>query len=158
MQRQINSVVLDSRKTSIVGANNKLANAQLHNIVSFVLVIAACIGPISLIGANVAGATTPVSPPSVAGADNVPDMSTDAVGNFPVDPESGDFWHTFSDISVNGYGPGLDLARTYNSVDANVNGIFGLGWTTFSSFNPSTDIITMPDGSTIPLTVSGSTY
>lgn len=89
--------------------------------------------------------------PSIAGADNVPNMNTDAVGRFPVDPESGDFWHSFTDISVNGYGPGLDLVRTYNSLDANVYGMFGYGWTAFSSFSPSLDQITMPDGSMIQL-------
>jgi RHS repeat-associated protein len=82
-------------------------------------------------------------------------MSTDAVGNFPVDPESGDFWHTFADISVNGFGPGLDLSRTYNSMNASNNGMFGFGWTAYSSYSPTANAITMPDGSTIQL---GSGY
>jgi hypothetical protein len=56
-------------------------------------------------------------------------MPSDAVGNFPVNPESGDFWHSFTDISVSGYGPGLNLARTYNSLQAMATGIFGYGWT-----------------------------
>jgi len=135
----------------LVISNAKPEKSLTRFIVSFVLVVTACIGPVSLIGTSVAGATTPTSPTSVASADDVPNMSTDAVGNFPIDPESGDFWHTFTDISVNGFGPGLDLARTYNSANANIIGLFGLGWTAYSSFKPSTSVITMPDGSTIQL-------
>jgi RHS repeat-associated protein len=136
----------------------RIAKRQLRLLISFAVAVTACIGPISLIGARIAGATTPTSPMSVAGADNVPDENTDAVGNFPVDPESGDFWHKFTDISVNGYGPGLDLVRTYNSVNANTSGMFGYGWTAYSSFSPSTDILTMPDGSTIPVTYASGLY
>lgn len=115
--------------------------------------VTACVGPFSVIGANIAGATILTASLSIAGAVDVPDMSTNAAGTFPVDPESGDFWHTFTDVSVNGYGPGLDLALTYNSVDAGatVSGMFGPGWTAFSSFSPSSDVITMADGSTIQL-------
>ncbi len=136
------------------GPRRFLAN-PIRLFLGFMLVISACIGPISLIDSAIASATTPTSPPSVAGADDVPNMSTDAVGNFPVDPESGDFWHTFADISVNGYGPGLDLARTYNSMNVGVNGMFGMGWTAYSSYSTQNNAIIMPDGSTIQL---GSGY
>ena len=47
---------------------------------------------------------------------------------FPVNCSSGDFWHTFTDSQVKGYGPGLELTRTYNSLNASSEGLFGYGW------------------------------
>ncbi len=46
----------------------------------------------------------------------------------PVECASGDFWDTYRDVSVPGYGPALDLTRTYNSLLASDNSIFGYGW------------------------------
>ena len=54
--------------------------------------------------------------------------STCTSGSYPINCASGDFWHTFKDISVPGRGPGLDLERTYNALKANTAGIFGSGW------------------------------
>lgn len=49
-------------------------------------------------------------------------------GGDPVNTSTGNFWHTWTDISVPGNGPALDLARTYNSLDAGSAGMFGNGW------------------------------
>ena len=49
-------------------------------------------------------------------------------GSYPINCASGDFWHSFTDISIPGRGPAIDLERTYNSLDATVEGIFGYGW------------------------------
>jgi YD repeat-containing protein len=59
-----------------------------------------------------------------------------------VNTATGNFWHTFDDLDVAGRGPGLQLSRTYNSLDAAHLGWFGYGWS--SSYEVS-------------LTVTGST-
>jgi RHS repeat-associated protein len=46
----------------------------------------------------------------------------------PVNCASGDFWQTFTDVSISGRGPGLNLARTYNDLSASSQGMFGNGW------------------------------
>ncbi|MDP1793879.1 MAG: hypothetical protein Q8K63_07045, partial [Acidimicrobiales bacterium] len=40
----------------------------------------------------------------------------------PVNTESGNFWHTFSDFALGGRGPTVGLNRTYNSMAAATNG------------------------------------
>ena len=47
----------------------------------------------------------------------------------PVNCASGEFWHTFVDLSVPGRGVPLGLSRTYNSLNAATDGPFGHGWT-----------------------------
>jgi RHS repeat-associated protein len=47
----------------------------------------------------------------------------------PVNTATGNFWHTFDDLSIPGRGPALSLRRTYNSLDTARNGWFGSGWT-----------------------------
>ena len=81
----------------------------------------------------------------------------------PVDCASGDFYHTFTDVSIPGYGPLLDLTRTYNSLDAGTEGIFGYGW--ISSYESHLVVkgdgsitITEGDGSQVTATPSGGTY
>jgi RHS repeat-associated protein len=51
-------------------------------------------------------------------------------GGDPVNTSNGNFWHTWTDVSVPGNGPALDLARTYNSLGAGSAGLFGNGWST----------------------------
>lgn len=46
----------------------------------------------------------------------------------PVNCASGDFWHTFGDLSIPGRGMALQLTRTYNSQDSGLVGMFGHGW------------------------------
>jgi hypothetical protein len=51
----------------------------------------------------------------------------------PVNTGTGDFWHTFSDLSIPGRGAPLDFVRTYNSTAASEPGAsatpLGYGWT-----------------------------
>ncbi len=82
-------------------------------------------------------------------------------GKYPVNCASGDFWHTFTDASIPGYGPGLDLTRTYNSLEASTEGIFGYGWT--SSYESHLTVngdgsitITEADGSQVTAEPNGS--
>jgi RHS repeat-associated protein len=50
---------------------------------------------------------------------------------WPINTESGNFFHTFTDFSIPGRSYPLELDRTYNSQNAGVDGPFGYGW----SFN-----------------------
>jgi len=80
-----------------------------------------------------------------------------------VDCASGDFWRTFTDASIPGYGPGLDLTRTYNSLNAGTKGIFGYGWTSTYDMNLVVNgggsvTITEADGSQVTAEPSGSSY
>jgi RHS repeat-associated protein len=46
----------------------------------------------------------------------------------PVDAPTGNFWHSFTDLSIPGRGVALNLTRTYNSGAASTGGPFGYGW------------------------------
>ena len=81
--------------------------------------------------------------------------------HYPVDCASGDFWHTFTDSSVAGPGPNLDLTRTYNSLNASTEGIFGYGWSSSYNMNlvvNSDDSVTITDddGSQVTAEPNGS--
>ena len=81
----------------------------------------------------------------------------------PVNCASGDFWHTFTDVAIPGRGPSLDLTRTYNSLSASKEGIFGFGWQSSYDQNlvvngDSTVTITEADGSQVTAVPSGSAY
>ena len=56
-------------------------------------------------------------------------------GNYPVNCATGDFYHSFTDFSIPGRGPALNLSRTYNSLASLREGIFGFGWS--SSYDMS---------------------
>jgi RHS repeat-associated protein len=82
----------------------------------------------------------------------------------PVDAPTGNFWHTFDDLSVPGRGIPLDLTRTYNSMSAATDGPFGFGWS-FSydmslSFPDATHVVVnQENGSQVTFTEqSGGTY
>ncbi|MBV8979926.1 MAG: PD40 domain-containing protein, partial [Acidimicrobiia bacterium] len=62
----------------------------------------------------------------------------------PVDAATGNFWHSFDDLSIPGRGMPLDFTRTYNSAASTAKGPLGYGWT--EPYNMS---ITNPDGSAI---------
>ena len=65
---------------------------------------------------------------TAVGSSSATSHSTSCVRGDPVDCASGDFWQTFTDVSVPGRGPDLDLTRTYNDLAATTEGIFGNGW------------------------------
>jgi RHS repeat-associated protein len=46
----------------------------------------------------------------------------------PVNTENGNFFHTFSDITILGRSNPLGIARTYSSLSSATNGPFGYGW------------------------------
>jgi len=81
----------------------------------------------------------------------------------PVDCASGDFYHAFTDASIPGYGSALDLTRTYNSLGASTEGIFGYGWTSSYESNlvvneDDSVTITEADGSQVTATPDGDDY
>ncbi len=82
----------------------------------------------------------------------------------PVDAPTGNFWHTFDDISVPGRGIPLDLTRTYNSMSAATDGPFGFGWSfpydMSLSFPDATHVVVnQENGSQVTFTEqSGGTY
>ena len=72
----------------------------------------------------------------------------------PVDAPTGNFWHSFTDLTVPGRGFGLALNRTYNSGAAAANGPFGYGWsysygTTLSFPNATHVLVTQENGSQV---------
>ncbi len=79
----------------------------------------------------------------------------------PVNCASGDFWHSFTDASISGFGPGIELTRTYNSLNASTKGIFGYGWSSsydqHLTFNADGSVtVTMADGSQMTAVPSGA--
>ncbi len=93
-----------------------------------------------VLGANSANA--PASG-TAEGSGDAAQQSTSCTEADPVDCASGDFWQTFTDASVPGRGPGLNLTRTYNSLSASTQGMFGYGWTS----DYGDDLTTNSDGS-----------
>ena len=77
-----------------------------------------------------------MSPLSAVGGSNpaAPGI-TQATAGDPVDTESGDFTQSYADLSVPGFGPALDLSRTYDAqvarqqTIAGTPGPLGYGWT-----------------------------
>lgn len=76
----------------------------------------------------------PVLPSQAAGGGANNTRSCSSVGvhgnatSSPVDTESGNFWHTFTDVSIAGRSCPLEVTRTYNSQNAAANSPFGYGW------------------------------
>ncbi|MGC2375261.1 MAG: RHS repeat-associated core domain-containing protein [Solirubrobacteraceae bacterium] len=82
----------------------------------------------------------------------------------PVDAPTGNFWHTFNDLSVPGRGIPLDLTRTYNSTSAATDSPFGFGWSfpygMSLSFPDATHVlVNQENGSQVTFTEgAGGTY
>jgi RHS repeat-associated protein len=82
----------------------------------------------------------------------------------PINTESGNFFHVFTDISIPGRSYPLAVTRTYNSQNASVNGPFGYGWNfnygmslTVSGTSPNeVATITQEDGSQVTFTQPSS--
>ncbi len=76
------------------------------------------------------------------GCNPIEGKTTDIVTHYPVNTATGDFFHTFTDLSVPGRGIPLEVTRTYNSIFDNRNGPFGYGW----SANDTASAMTDPSG------------
>jgi len=85
--------------------------------------------------------------------------------DWPVNGATGEFWHTFDDISVPGRGFGLDFTRSYSSAAAlqpGPPGPFGYGWS--GSYNAHLTVsgsqvtVYAGNGSAVTFTQSGSTF
>jgi len=102
------------------------------------------------------GGPDPLLLSETLGAGNPGEQNSEcASGNYPVNCATGNFFHSFTDVSVPGRGPALAATRTYNSLAASVNGPFGYGWSSSYSANLSLDqttgtvTITQENGATI---------
>lgn len=96
----------------------------------------------ALTGANqITGAqqTPTITPLNSLGGGDPSTVAKQCSKGGPVNCATGDFWHTFHDLSVPGRGPALDLSRTYNSLDAANDGPFGFGWASTYSMSLTTD-------------------
>jgi RHS repeat-associated protein len=100
--------------------------------------------------ANLVNNPAPASSDS-GGGDSKVHPTTCRAGD-PVNCASGNFSETFTDAAVPGRGPALDLTRTYNSLGASTEGIFGYGWS--SSYEAHVTV--NPDGSATVFEVDGS--
>jgi RHS repeat-associated protein len=81
----------------------------------------------------------------------------------PVNPATGNFWHTFSDVSIPGRGIPISLRRTYNSLAASIPGRFGFGWNDSNNVRLSFDgsgnaTAYMEDGSQVPFPIQGGLF
>ena len=93
-------------------------------------------------------------------ARNESESSTTCSTPRPVNCGTGDFWHTFTDVSIPGRGASLELARTYDAARAQTDGPFGFGWTDsydmFLTLDGSGNAtITQEDGSTVSFASNG---
>jgi RHS repeat-associated protein len=83
------------------------------------------------------------------------------VSGKPISCATGDFWHTFSDLSVPGRGPALDLQRTYNAFAHGSDSMFGYGWSNSYGMALTTAAqgavtVAQENGSTITFAPDGS--
>jgi RHS repeat-associated protein len=95
--------------------------------------------PVQVLGQGGVGYLTGIAQPGPCNAPTQPETAggtpidekptTSSVGNYPVNPVTGNFWHQFTDIAIPGRGLPLLLTRTYNSQNASQNGPLGFGWT-----------------------------
>jgi YD repeat-containing protein len=88
----------------------------------------------------------------------------------PVEALSGNFWHTFDDISVPGRGMALHFTHTYNAAAASapgaIQGPLGYGWTfpynmtlTLGTGNPpATATVNQENGAQAPFSLVGGAY
>ena len=83
-------------------------------------------------------------------------------GHYPIDTATGEFWHSFQDISIPNRGPAINLARTYSSHNASTISRFGFGWA--DSYNESLtvngNVVTVHagNGSTVTFTNNAGVY
>jgi RHS repeat-associated protein len=87
---------------------------------------------------------------------------TGTATNSPVNTANGNFWHSFSDISIPGRGLPLSFSRTYNAVNASTNGPLGYGWQSnvgmTLAVTGSTATITEANASVATFTQNGTSW
>jgi len=84
-------------------------------------------------------------------------------GGDPVDCASGEFTHSFTDVSIPGRGLALNFVRTYKAFNAARDGPLGHGWTDFYDMGLTTDAsgtitVTEEGGTAVTFALSGTTY
>jgi RHS repeat-associated protein len=81
-------------------------------------------------------------------------------GSRPIEAQTGDFYHTFTDISLPGRGPALAVTRTYNSEDPVGSNEFGVGWSwnygASLSSGSTSRTVTQENGAQVTFTYDGS--
>ena len=85
----------------------------------------------TLTSGNLPAPCTPLAPMETTGQNCAVKHAAAAQGSAadPVNTATGNFNESFSDVSVPGRGPGLDLSHAYNSLRAGIDGPLGFGWT-----------------------------
>ena len=84
----------------------------------------------------------PLGPSETYGGGGLSGNNPHCNTKLPVDCATGNFWHCFTDVSVPGRGPALNLTRTYNAQNTASDSPFGHGWS--SSY---TDHLSVDSGS-----------
>ena len=106
---------------------------------------------------------SPVTAYEVGQTPNPRENLKDCPTGKPINCATGVFWHTFHDLAIPGRGPSLDLQRTYSSLLAGNDGMFGHGWSSSYAMSLTTDsagVVTVhqENGSTIGFTPKGYGY
>ena len=109
------------------------------------------------------GASPGIGTPALTAGGSPDTLPTTCSCGQPVNTDTGEFWHTFSDLHVPGRGIPLDLTRTYSSLNASTLGPLGYGWTdsynmalTFDGEGNAT--VHEVNGSAETASISGSSY
>lgn len=80
----------------------------------------------------------------------------------PVNVIQGNFWESWSDLSVSGRGPGLGWARSYSSSRASIDGPLGFGWSAsyFMTIGKASGVatITQENGSVVRFAAIGAEW
>jgi RHS repeat-associated protein len=111
----------------------------------------------------------PVPPTDTQGGGNksAPGLDNCNKGGFPVNCATGNQWEEQTDLVLGGRGPGLHVARTYNSqaaAEAKASGFWGYGWSgPYSShleFNKESGAVTVvqENGATATFNLEGGKY
>lgn len=119
---------------------------------------------LALVGGSgpVGGGLTPVE--SIYPNNPSEDWQDCTQGHYPVDCMNGAFVHAFSDFAIPGRGVALNLTRSYDSLAASTEGMFGYGWSSsygmHLSVDPNTGNVTVyqENGSAVTFAPSGSGY
>lgn len=126
-------------------------------------------GASSVPGLALVGGSGPVGASLAAGESNVANLSEAwqpcTATHYPVDCMSGAFFHNFSDFVIPGRGEPLNLTRTYDSLAASTEGMFGFGWASTYEMHLSVDLtsgnvtVFQENGTTVTFTpVTGGGY